>query len=100
MTAKVFIPYSSADLDATVDTNAPILNRGAGPKGLPPASPPPAGAASPPPPPAPPLPTCQPSDPCCLNGIKYDACQTTTSAGFSYTQFYAVSGGTLRVGIK
>ncbi|KAL4438192.1 hypothetical protein ABPG77_010553 [Micractinium sp. CCAP 211/92] len=101
VTARVFIPYTAADLDATVDPDTPVLNRGAGPKGLPPASPPPpAGAVSPPPPPAPPLPTCQPSEPCCLNGVKYDACQTTTNAGFSYSQFYAVSGGALRVGIK
>ncbi|KAL4438194.1 hypothetical protein ABPG77_010555 [Micractinium sp. CCAP 211/92] len=84
LTAGLSIPFSLADIDAAVPPAVPVINKGAGTL-VPPAK------ASPPPPPGP---------SCVLEGVAYQACQTTSDPGFPFSQFYSLNGSTLNVGIK
>lgn len=84
LTAGLSIPFSLADIAAAVPPGSPVINRGAGPL-IPKAT------ASPPPP---------PGAACVLEGVTYQACQTTSDPGFAYSQFYSIEGTTLKVGIK
>lgn len=103
MTASLTIPFSTADIGATLPSSLPVLNRGAGP-----STPAAAAAARPPrpvlpPPPSPPprpAAACTRGAKCCLNGINYSSCQSDSSAGFPFTQLYRVENGTLHVGIR
>ncbi|KAL4448480.1 hypothetical protein ABPG75_005699 [Micractinium tetrahymenae] len=84
LTAGLSIPFSLANVGAAVPAASPVINKGAGPF-IPQAT------AAPPPP---------PGATCVLEGVAYQACQTTTDAGFSYSQFYSIEGSTLKVGIN
>lgn len=101
-TAQLSIPFSTADIGVAVPGSTPVLNRGAGPAVPPPPPPfrPPPVKSRGLPPPLPPSKACRIADKCCLDGIQYQACQTTSAdAGMTYSQFYTVEGPTLRVGI-
>ena len=104
MTASLTIPFSTADIGATLPSSVPVLNRGAGPSAAAAAgaAPPPKRPVLPPPPSPPPQPAaaCARGAKCCLNGVNYSSCQTDSSAGFPFTQLYRVANGTLHVGIR
>lgn len=93
------VPFTKANIGAAVPTSGLlVLNPGLGPAG------PTNGVAPPPPspPPAPetPAPPCTAANgQCCLDGMQFDACATSTGAGLPITHFYRTSGGRLHVGI-
>lgn len=84
LTAALSIPFSLADINAPAPAGSPVINKGSGPLV-------PQATASPPPP---------PGATCVLEGVAYQACQTTSDPGFSYSQFYSLEGSILKVGIK
>ncbi|PSC67838.1 sorbosone dehydrogenase [Micractinium conductrix] len=101
MNGRIYLPYSLADIGAAVPDDAPVLNKGAAPRPIvPPSPPPPSPPAAPFPPPTPPVAPCTDATPCCFQGVQYDACKTDSAAGVPFSQYYTLSGATLKVAIR